>query len=76
MKSILKNWRTTLAGQAGGILAALGAGLHNPDGSYNLLALGLYVAFSAFGAAAKDGSVTGGTVAATPEAQGRLDSTQ
>lgn len=56
---MLKSWKTTVAGQATGIAAMLAAGIHNPDGSVNNLAVVLYLAFSIAGALAKDWNASG-----------------
>lgn len=66
----MKNWKTTL----GGLLS--GAGLVALDlfqhGTTDIKTIGTAVALFVLGALAKDFNVTGGTTAATPEAENRV----
>lgn len=61
----MKNWKTTLFGLASGSLNLMANGL---SWKTALFSAGL----AALGFASKDSNVTGGTVAATPEAQKRV----
>jgi hypothetical protein len=69
----MKNWKTTLAGLAGGLLMLFGPRL---QGNMNAPPItignvGAAIAIAILGAVSKDKNVTGGSVAQTPEAQDR-----
>ncbi len=71
-KSFRKNWKTTLGGLIAGIASLGVGGVTTPDGKTNWANIILATAITLLGASAKDGNVTGGTVAATPEAEKRV----
>ncbi len=67
----MKNWKTTLTGAA--IAAAIVVLQLVQTGTVDAKSLITAGAFALLGAISKDFNTTGGTVAATPEAQNRID---
>ena len=73
MKTSITNWKTTLMGAALAGMWAIKTMVLTGQVNWPDLAICFGLAF--FGALAKDGNVTGGTVPATTEAAGRVQAT-